>query len=154
MASDFDVPAVAPYVGKARAVRLNQGLLVEAEADTTVRLNCGRCLTDFEQPLHIEFTEEYRPTIDVATGMPIVAQPDDDKFTIDEFHTLDLTEAIRQYSLVALPLSPVCREDCLGLCPICGRDRNVSPCDHATKAADPRLAVLEQLLNENDDERR
>ncbi|MHB1005140.1 MAG: YceD family protein [Chloroflexota bacterium] len=149
-----DVPAVAPYVGKARLVRLNQGVLVEVEADTTVRLTCGRCLTDFVQPLRFEFTEEYRPTVDLTTGTPVAAEPGDDRFTIDEYHTLDLTEAIRQYALVALPLWPICREDCLGLCPICGRDRNVSPCEHEMKAVDPRLAVLERLLREDDNERR
>ncbi len=142
-----DVPAAAPYVGNLRLVRLNKGILATAKISTTVRLVCGRCLTTFEQPLEIEFTEEFRPTVDLATGATL-PEPEDneDVFTIDEFHTLDITEAVRQYGLVNLPLSPLCREDCAGLCPVCGKDRNLDACSCKAEPDDPRLAVLADLL--------
>ena len=141
-----DVPAIAPYAGSVRLVRLNQSVLVTAQVDTRVRLSCSRCLGTVEQPLHIEFTEEFRPTIDIATGSTLPTPEDQDTFVIDERHTLDLTEAVRQYALINLPLVALCREDCAGLCPVCGQDLNVGRCECQKEAGDPRLAALAELL--------
>lgn len=145
-----EIPAVVPYVGKLRLVRYGEGILAMAALTTTVRLTCGRCLNSFEQALQIEFTERFRPSVDLATGNPTEKLDDDDIFGIDEYHTLDITEAVRQYALVSLPLSPVCRADCAGLCPVCGRDRNASQCGCESAPVDPRLAVLGQLLSDGE----
>ncbi len=142
-----DVAAVAPYTGRLRLMRINGGILATARIDTSVQLTCSRCLVSVVQPLHIEFAERFCPTIDVVTGNPVPQDADEqDTFLIDEFHTLDITEAVRQYALVSLPLSPLCRDDCLGLCPICGQDRNVTHCECEAEQVDPRLSVLGQLL--------
>ena len=71
---------------------------------------------------------------------------DETAFTIDDHHQIDLREAIRQNLVLALPIQPLCREDCKGLCPECGRDLNVEPHTHETEARDERFAALRQLL--------
>lgn len=147
-----DVPAIERYEGRARLMHINEGVLAEVAVGTKVRLTCSRCLSDTEQDVSVRFAEEYRTTVDMATGATIAVDDQLDKFTLDQHHTLDLTEAVRQYILTAMPLSPLCREDCAGICPICGRDRNVSPCDCRSEPADPRLEALGRLLE--DDERR
>jgi uncharacterized protein len=146
-----DVPAVKPYIGSVKLTRINEGILADVKVDTRVRLSCSRCLADTELPLSLRFTEEYRPTVDLGSGAAVRVHSEEDKFTLDESHTLDLTEAVRQYALTAIPLSPLCREDCAGLCPVCGKDRNASPHDHRSEPTDPRLEVLGKLLE--DDER-
>jgi uncharacterized protein len=146
-----DVPAVEPYNGSVKFTRINEGILADVKVDTRVRLSCSRCLKDTEQPISLQFAEEYRPTVDLASGAAVRVHTEEDKFTLDESHTLDLTEAVRQYALTAIPLSPLCREDCAGLCPVCGKDRNVSPHDHRSEPTDPRLEILGRLLE--DDER-
>ncbi len=60
----------------------------------------------------------------------------------------NLTEVIRQNLLLAMPMYPVCRSKCKGLCPHCGQNWNEAPCDCTLEEIDPRLAVLKQLLEE------
>ncbi len=124
---------VEPVVGDLRFQHTNQGILVTGECETTVELQCARCLEPFDLPIKIELDELYRPTVDVASGMPLRNIDDgDDSFTIDEHHHIDLGDAIRQQILLTLPMQPICREDCRGLCPTCGVNRNTTPCSCET----------------------
>ena len=145
-----EIPARSRYVGHLRLIRINEGLLAEARVETTVEVACSRCLRPVVVPLRQQFNEEYRPTIDLATGLPLPMREDEEYFRIDEYHTLDLTEAVRQYALLNLPQFALCREDCAGLCPICGRDLNEGRCACAREQTDPRLAVLAQLLGDSE----
>ena len=65
------------------------------------------------------------------TGLPVHPLENDLAFLIGGDHVVDLTEAIRQNLLTVLPMQPLCKPDCAGLCPQCGKDRNVEPCDCA-----------------------
>jgi len=58
---------------------------------------------------------------------------------------LDLNVLVETETTLALPMKPLCREDCLGLCPVCGGNRNVVTCGCRDRAPDPRLAVLKDL---------
>jgi uncharacterized protein len=145
-----DVPARARYIGHVKIIHINEGALVEAVVRTTAEVDCSRCLRPVEVPLQFKFTEEYRPTIDLATGLPVPVREGEEFFRIDESHTLDLTEAVRQYALLNLPPYALCREDCAGLCPSCGQDLNQGRCECAKEQVDPRLAVLAQLLGDSE----
>jgi len=110
--------------GKAVLMRTNRGILVRADLDTEVELECSRCLGPFRTCLQLHFEDEFFPVINVTTGAALALPDEPGVFTIDAQHTLDLTEAVRQYVLVAAPMKPLCREDCAGLCPVCGRNLN------------------------------
>ena len=144
---DDDFKVVGPLEGHARMRRTNQGLLVDGWVDLTLKLTCTRCLKDFEQPMHVTFEELFYPTIDVFTGMPVPALDEEEFFPLDDHHQLDLTEAVRQNVLTALPMVTICQEDCQGLCPQCGKDLNLGPCA-CEPEVDSRLSVLEQLLQD------
>lgn len=146
-ALDEELNVVGPLIGHARIRRVNQGLLVDGWVDMTVTLNCARCLTAFEQSIHITFEERFYPTTDILTGAPLPAIAEDDVFAIDEHHEIDLTEAIRQNTLLALPMVPLCREDCAGLCSQCGHELNSGPCD-CKPQEDSRLSILKTLLQD------
>lgn len=88
---------------------------------------CSRCLVDFRYVITFSIDEEYLPLNDTRTGVEIDSQHAD-SFTIDQTHTLDLTEAVRQYSITNSPMKPVCRPDCLGICGNCGIDLNKVRC--------------------------
>jgi uncharacterized protein len=79
--------------------------------------------------------------------------PDDPGcFTIDEHHILDLTEAIRQYTVLAVPMKPLCNENCAGLCPSCGQNLNQGECGCPSPDTDPRWANLRRItVTGNDD---
>jgi len=134
--------------GKVRLMRTNRSILVKGELETDVELTCGRCLSPFKCPLKINLEEEYYPTADVDTGAPLAAPDEPGSFTIDENHILDLTEAVRQYALLAIPMKPLCKENCAGLCPFCGQNLNRGPCGCPLKSADPRWAELSKLKKE------
>ncbi len=134
--------------GHVRFDRTNSGLLARGHADATVSLTCARCLDPVAEPLRVEFTEEFEPTVDVATGRPLPASENELAFPIDEHHILDLGEALRQNLLAVLPIAPLCRPDCAGLCPVCGTNRNTDPCGHVVDDANHPLAGLAELLRE------
>ena len=145
---DEDIKLVGPLKGHVRLRRTNQGLLVDGWVDFTLELSCTRCLKEFEQPMHVNFAEQFYPTVDVVSGLPLPPFDQEEIFPIDAHHQIDLTEAIRQNVLVALPMVTLCQEDCLGLCPQCGHDLNLGPCD-CKPEVDERLSILEQLLQNN-----
>lgn len=125
--------------GDIKLVRLADEVLVNVTARGTVELECDRCLREYDQPFHTRFSAEYRPTVDVRTGVDLATVTEDERFTIDENHELDITEPLRQEILVALPMRTMCGADCPG--------PDVPPDDDEGKV-DERLAALAQLLDD------
>ena len=131
--------------GECRLLRTQRSILVKCVLDTEVELTCSRCLGKFLQPLKIRFEEEFFPTLDALSGAPLPEPEESSAFTIDEHHTLDLTEAIRQYALLAIPIKAICKQDCAGLCPTCGKNLNEGPCNCPKQNTDPRWSKLAEL---------
>jgi len=131
--------------GKVTLVRTDRGILTEATLHTEVEVTCSRCLSLFDYPLTLSIEEEYFPITDVVSGTSLSLPEEPGCFTIDEHHVLDLTEAIRQYALLVIPMKPLCRQDCAGLCPTCGHNLNQGPCDCLPQQADPRRSKLSKL---------
>jgi len=128
--------------GEVGLTRTDRGILVKATLHTEVKVSCSRCLGLFDCPLALNIEEEYFPTTDVVSGawLPLPEEPS--YFTIDERYVLDLTEAIRQYMMLAIPMKPLCHEDCAGLCSHCGHNLNQGPCNCLTQKIDPRWSEL------------
>jgi uncharacterized protein len=135
--------------GEVRLTRTDRGILVTGTLHTGIELTCSRCLNSFTYPVTLNIEEEYFPLTDVNTGAPVDLPDEPECFTINERNILDLGEAIRQYGLLAIPMKPLCREDCAGLCPTCGCNLNEGPCDCPPKSADPRWSELSTLTLAN-----
>ena len=103
--------------GTVNLVRTDRGVWVSAVLDSDVACVCSRCVEEYRQPVRLTFEEEAFPLADDGEGP-----------SIDENHTLDLTEAVTQYAALSLPMKPVCRDDCKGLCPNCAANLNLSTC--------------------------
>ena len=131
--------------GKVNLVRTDRGILARGLLVTGVGLTCGRCLSPFRCPLTINIEEEYFPTIDIITGARLTQPDEPEHFTIDERHILDLTEAVRQAAVLAMPMKPLCSPECAGLCPGCGQNLNLGPCQCPPSQGDERWAVLQTL---------
>lgn len=131
--------------GKIKLTRTKQGILAEGSLCTESESTCSRCLRLFSCPLTLNIEEEYIPSMDMITENPISLPEDSDSFTIDEHHILDLTEAIRQYALLAIPMKPLCNENCAGLCPTCGQNLNQGPCN-CPPQVDARRSELSELV--------
>lgn len=144
-----------PVQGAVRLLRTGTGVLVSARLIVEAELECGRCLVRFGRPIEIAFEEEFVPERDPLTGLA-PAEVDPDAFRIDAQQHLDLSEAIRQYEQAALPIAPLCRADCAGLCPRCGDNRNEGSCDCTIDDDDSRwdaLAALAAQLRQEEDPR-
>ncbi len=134
--------------GPVRLMHTVDGVMVQADLEGEVPVQCARCLEPVTVPIEVPVEEIYRPTLDVVTGQPIRPEEEDQALWIDEHHILDMTEVLRQDVLVALPVHVLCRDDCKGLCPTCGKNLNEGPCE-CPADTDPRWAVLRDLLNDN-----
>ena len=117
-----------PVSGKVEFVRTNRSILVRGTLKTEAELTCSRCLVSFKCSVTINMEEEFFPIIDVLSGTEVDIPDDTEGFIIDEHHILDLTEAIRQYTILNTPMRPVCKPDCAGLCPQCGKNLNRGTC--------------------------
>lgn len=109
------------------------GIGVQGTVSTRWHDRCRRCLVDVDGIAIAEVDEvfQYDPAVDDAVA--IVGDQ------------IDLAPIVREYVLLELPEAPLCREDCAGICPQCGADRNQSPCACDTEVQDPRWSALEGL---------
>jgi uncharacterized protein len=152
--TDFDQTgnrADLSLTGPVRLMHVTDNVLVQGDLAVDVTLPCVRCLEPVNTPLRILLEETFAPTVDVVTGQAIQPEEEDQALWIDEHHILDLTEVLRQNVLVAIPVHIVCREDCRGLCPTCGKNLNEGDCD-CTAEPDPRWAALQALLKDEETE--
>jgi uncharacterized protein len=122
------VPAVSdelqlpgPIRGHARLMRTSEGILVHSEHAAPVILECARCLDEVRLEIKGAFDEEFLPSVDLRTGLPVALPNEDEQPRIDEHHEIDLDELLRQNILTNLPLQPLCEAACPGLCEICGQ---------------------------------
>jgi uncharacterized protein len=131
--------------GDVELLHVQGGILVRARMDVPAEDECARCLTRFGARTGVEFEEMYYQTHDVHTGANLRPDLEPGAFTIDERHTIDLGEAIRQYQVLAAPIQPLCSEQCKGFCPTCGADLREAACSCKEVATDPRWAQLASL---------
>lgn len=139
---DLEWPVTRPLKGEVHFLRTNSGILVHATLDTGVELACSRCLEPVNQRLRLVIEEEFTPTVDVRSGSRVKVEEEDRALWIDDHHILDLSEVVRQGILLAIPAHVLCREDCRGICPVCGQNRNEDPCDCQEEEIDLRWEEL------------
>ncbi|AUG79842.1 metal-binding protein [Kitasatospora sp. MMS16-BH015] len=125
-----------------------EGVLVTGTAEARVEGECVRCLEPVDDEIDVEFQELYYYAEAVERARATAEELDED---LDEDETyrlegdfFDLEPVLRDAVVLALPLQPVCQEDCLGLCSECGARLSDDP-DHHHDAADPRWAALQGL---------
>ena len=126
-------------------MRTDVGILVSATCDCEQQLTCSLCLEPYRQKLSFSFDEEYFPIIDIATGRKMPERDTSEDLQINEQHHLDVGDAVRQYLIMHEPQNPICKTDCLGLCPQCGVDRNTVSCKCPPIPARSEWAKLQEL---------
>jgi uncharacterized protein len=123
------------------------GISFAGRIETSARLSCSRCLEDYSLPLDLPFDLFYTTEPEGPPGS--VARIDDDMVTRVHFNgdRIDVQSLLSEQIYLGLPLKPLCRPDCLGLCPRCGTNLNAGDCACAEeRTEDPRLRVLKNLL--------
>ena len=113
--------------GEISIIRIDKGILVEGKLSTVGKGNCARCLKPIDYTYKFNFKEEFVPTIEART--PSTSEIKDGAFTIDAHHNIDLSELFYQYASMAKPMKILCKEDCAGICPVCGQNLNMKKCN-------------------------
>lgn len=155
LAIDADIRGLDPSLDPAgnvqarvKVVRTKSGALVTLTGAASLWVPCSRCLEPVAVPIALQFEEEFLQTVDVITGLSLGASHDDPALLIDDHHDIHLADIIREYLLIEQPMYALCREDCRGLCPQCGRNLNLGPCGCSSVAGDERWSALQALLKD------
>lgn len=150
---EFSVTGETHLVGEVRR-EAPTTVLLTARVTSTLEAPCSRCLEPYTIPVdaHVETRfvppgEFARVTADSVDSGEIEHGADGPEVGLAEYRddAIDLGEVMREQFFLALPMKPLCREECLGLCPVCGGNRNRVQCGCKQEWVDPRLAALANL---------
>jgi uncharacterized protein len=125
------------FSGDVEMGRTTQGLVVQGKFSGETTLECVRCLSEFDQALSMEMTELYAFDSRSVSESGLIIP--------DDAH-IDLAPLVREYALLEIPIKPICRPDCKGLCPVCGENLNEKDCGHRPEQGDSPFSVLKNLL--------
>ena len=131
------VPEGSLLVLDVRLESVTEGVLATGTVTGTVAGECGRCLTGFTDELAVDFVELF-----AYPNSATEETTDPDEVPRLEGDHLDLEPVVRDAVVLSLPLTPLCRPDCGGLCPECGERLDDLPEDHTHVQLDPRWAAL------------
>lgn len=151
--ADGDFEFVAPIRTRLRAFQVRGMIEVEGKVETLLRQSCSRCLEEYEEKLCASFSLTY------VTEMPEVTDDSGDEIEISaeemglihfEGEEIDLRAAIQEQIVMALPLRPLCRQECKGLCPQCGANLNEADCGCGATDFNIKFAALKGLKFDKD----
>ena len=131
---------LTPLVGSFTATRTTEGIYIQGQLESSMSLECVRCLEEAIVPVNIVLDELffYPPHIAPAG-----------EHRVGDDGMIDLAPLVRELSLLSVPIKILCRPDCQGLCQQCGANLNFGECGCEREEIDPRLAVLQSLLKDN-----
>ena len=138
--------AVPPRVA-GRIQRSDSKVTVAGEVTAELQLECDRCLKALLIPVSNVFRVEYVTTDVYQAGQNAELLDEDLSLSVFDGEVFDIDELAREQLLLSLPAQVLCREDCKGLCPVCGGDRNATVCTCQQVEIDPRWAGLKEIAN-------
>ncbi|HHV57080.1 MAG TPA: DUF177 domain-containing protein [Firmicutes bacterium] len=141
-----EVKVLDPVAVKLTLTNTGEIILADGSLKTTLLLTCSRCLEAFPYALEAPFVIGYKERKKHRSE----EEPENEDLEVRGFSgdRIDITEDVRDTLFLALPMKPLCRPDCRGLCPHCGKNLNEGPCSCRGDEVDPRLAVLRDLFKE------
>ncbi|MGA1841174.1 MAG: YceD family protein [bacterium] len=117
-----------PVTLKANVKRVGSKILVKGVIKTLVQLECGRCLEDFLYHVDEDFTATFLPAEQRPKEPDLELDSEDLDVSFYEGKIIDLSELVREEILLAIPMNPLCRVNCRGVCPECGKNLNEGKC--------------------------
>jgi uncharacterized protein len=116
---------------------------------TTLEASCSRCLETFRIPVDASFDLRYFPQSSNAGDGEREIEEDDLSTAYYQDDEIDLGQLMREQFYLAMPMKPLCRDDCAGLCPVCGINLNKGGCSCTRQWEDPRFAALKALKKDS-----
>ncbi len=138
---------MAPIHLDAHVRKVKEEVTIEGRISTTVEMSCARCLKPHNEYINDTFKVVYRPKPDTEEQVDEIELDETDLDVMYyEGNSIVISKLMRDQLLLLVPVKPLCKPDCAGLCPSCGKDLNKGPCTCVADTIDPRLAVLGQIL--------
>jgi len=136
--SDLHVTGSAELRPATMEIRVSGRLSVDMEAD------CDRCLEAARFPVEVDFDLIYQP-LPARMAEEVVLSKEDTEIAFYRGLGVELVDVVREQVLLALPMRRLCHPECLGLCPVCGQNRNLVRCDCRREWQDDRWSALRSL---------
>ena len=141
---------VSPIHLDARVRKVKEEVTIEGRISTTVEMICSRCLKPHNECIDDTFEVLYCPRPDDSEQVDEIELDEADlDISYYKGKSIAISELLRDQILLMLPVKPLCKPECAGLCPSCGKDLNEGSCTCSKRRLDPRFAVLENLLEKN-----
>jgi uncharacterized protein len=118
---------------------------IQGKYKVELTAECDRCLVQARFPLDTGFDLFYRPMSDIARDEEVEIDEGETELGFYEGAGMELEDILREQVLLALPMQRVCSEVCKGICPVCGKNRNETPCDCKVEEANDRWGALRNL---------
>ena len=135
----------APATVSGRVRRSGNEVFVNGQLETRVQVECDRCLRPVELPVNAEFSLEYITGTDYESAKAVELTESELSVSVFDGDAIDIDEIVKEQILLAVPTRMLCREDCKGICPECGIDRNTGECNCVADDTDPRWAALKNF---------
>lgn len=139
--SEIDINGNKPFYEaievKAELISKDSFVLLELDATCPFRYPCDRCAEIIDKSLNYHFTHKIVESLNEGNN---------DYYIVTEDDYINLTSLVREDILLELPTKILCKEDCKGLCPVCGQNLNLGSCSCNVKVTDPRWDKLKELL--------
>ena len=143
--SSIDFDFEAPLHAEARITKMGRSYLIQGTLQTILRLRCVRCLKEFSHPLSCSFDLALHPLKEGALEEEVELGEEDMESSFFEGGEIRLSEIGCEQVFLEIPYQPLCAGDCKGLCPMCGRDLNVSSCSCTKEDLGAGFSVLKKL---------
>ena len=142
---DERVSLIAPAAVNGKVRLSGNQVFVNGHVETRAQVECDRCLKPVELPVNVDFTLEYISDSDYESIETAELTEAEMSVSVFDGAAIDVDEIVKEQILLTVPTRMLCREDCKGICPECGADRNTGECDCVTNDTDPRWAALKNL---------
>lgn len=130
-----------------RIRRDGRGVKLVGRITGQLQLECDRCLKPVNSAVVAKFSREYATTADYEAQHAVELSEDDLNLSVFDGAVIDVDALVREELLLAAPDQVLCQQNCQGICPTCGVDRNSTACDCESAEVDPRWAGLKELVN-------
>jgi uncharacterized protein len=141
---ESELRLIEPVRVKGQTRRKSGQLEITGELQTRVSIPCGRCLKEVELPIDVEFAERFAGTVSWRNEeQHELSREDLDLGLVDE--AIELDDLVKEEILLAVPGQVLCNENCKGICPNCGADRNLTDCGCEVRQVDARWQKLKDL---------
>ncbi len=147
--SQIDFDFETPLLSEVRIWKANQSVLMKGKVGTHLRLQCVRCLKEFSYPLSSTFELTLYPSEKDSFAEETELETGEMESSFFEGGEIHLSEIACEQIFLEIPYQPLCREDCKGICPVCGKDRNLSSCECAKEEFITGFSVLKKLKIES-----